>query len=77
WEACLRRAEKRLGGRVRLVTAGKSEACGNAQAAVFTQPVTGNPELELLPFLREQAVSVTTHRFGTPFDVAREVVAAL
>lgn len=77
WEACVSRAAARLGGRVRLVTARDNEACGNARAAVFTQPVTGNPELELLPFLREQAVSVTTHRFGTPFDVAREVVAAL
>ncbi len=77
WEACLQRAAERLGGRVRLVAAADSEAHGTADAAVFTQPVTGNPELELLPFLREQAVSVTTHRFGTPFDVAREVVAAL
>jgi RHH-type proline utilization regulon transcriptional repressor/proline dehydrogenase/delta 1-pyrroline-5-carboxylate dehydrogenase len=77
WEECLRGAAKRLGGRVRTVSVRESEACGNAQVAVFTQPVTGSPELELMPFLREQAVSVTTHRFGTPFDAAREVVAGL
>ncbi|PKQ17640.1 MAG: 1-pyrroline-5-carboxylate dehydrogenase [Actinobacteria bacterium HGW-Actinobacteria-8] len=77
WEACLERAANRLGGRITLVSGRGGDAYGNARVAVFTQPVTGNPELELLPFLREQAVSVTTHRFGTPFDVAREVVAGL
>ncbi len=77
WDACLGRAAKRLGGRVRVVAAAGSEVYGTAQVAVFAQPVTANPELEFLPFLREQAVSVTTHRFGTPFEVAREVVDAL
>jgi RHH-type proline utilization regulon transcriptional repressor/proline dehydrogenase/delta 1-pyrroline-5-carboxylate dehydrogenase len=28
--------------------------------------VTEAGRLELLPFLREQAVSITAHRFGTP-----------
>jgi RHH-type proline utilization regulon transcriptional repressor/proline dehydrogenase/delta 1-pyrroline-5-carboxylate dehydrogenase len=77
WDACLRRASKRLGGRVRVVAADSGDLYGNAQAAVFAHAVTANPDLELMPFLREQAVSVTTHRFGTPFDVAREVVATL
>ena len=77
WDACLQRAAKRLGGRVRVVAAAGNAVHGTAQVAVFAQPVTANPELELLPFLREQAVSITTHRFGTPFEVAREVADAL
>jgi RHH-type proline utilization regulon transcriptional repressor/proline dehydrogenase/delta 1-pyrroline-5-carboxylate dehydrogenase len=60
-----------------VVAADSGDLYGNAQAAVFAHAVTANPGLELMPFLREQAVSVTTHRFGTPFDVAREVVATL
>lgn len=34
--------------------------------AVYAQPVTEAGRLELLPFLHEQAVSITAHRFGTP-----------
>ena len=29
---------------------------------------------ELLPFLREQAVSITNHRFGTPLDLAADLL---
>lgn len=36
------------------------------EVAIFGQPVTASGRLELLPFLREQAVSVTAHRHGTP-----------
>ena len=32
--------------------------------------MTGNPHYELLPFVREQSVTVTAHRFGTPLDLA-------
>jgi RHH-type proline utilization regulon transcriptional repressor/proline dehydrogenase/delta 1-pyrroline-5-carboxylate dehydrogenase len=28
--------------------------------------VTGAGRIEMLPFLREQSVSITAHRFGTP-----------
>lgn len=37
---------------------------GDPAVAVFAQPVTPQGRLELLPFLREQAVSITAHRFG-------------
>ncbi|BDZ49286.1 hypothetical protein GCM10025867_15270 [Frondihabitans sucicola] len=39
---------------------------GDPSVAVFAAPVTPSPRLELLPFLREQAVTVTAHRFGNP-----------
>ncbi|NIJ05065.1 bifunctional proline dehydrogenase/L-glutamate gamma-semialdehyde dehydrogenase [Frigoribacterium faeni] len=39
---------------------------GDPAVAVFAAPVTPAGRLELLPFLREQAVSITAHRFGNP-----------
>ncbi len=38
---------------------------GDPAVAVHHRPVTGSDRLEMLPFLREQAVSMTAHRFGT------------
>jgi RHH-type proline utilization regulon transcriptional repressor/proline dehydrogenase/delta 1-pyrroline-5-carboxylate dehydrogenase len=38
---------------------------GRPDLAVFDGPVTAAGRIELLPFLREQAVSITAHRFGT------------
>jgi RHH-type proline utilization regulon transcriptional repressor/proline dehydrogenase/delta 1-pyrroline-5-carboxylate dehydrogenase len=58
------------GGRVRLIGADPSEVYratdGRPDVAVYAQPVTEAGRVELLPFLREQAVSITAHRFGTP-----------
>ncbi len=39
---------------------------GDASVAVYDQPVTTSGRLEMLPFLREQAVSITAHRYGNP-----------
>ena len=39
---------------------------GSTQVAVYDQPVTTEGRIELLPFLREQAISITAHRFGRP-----------
>ena len=56
--------------RVRLVggdTAALTTAIGGRpDVAVYGEPVTEAGRIELLPFLREQAVSITAHRFGTP-----------
>ena len=43
---------------------------GSPDVALYTGAVTPCPHAELLPFLREQAVSITNHRFGTPLDLA-------
>jgi RHH-type proline utilization regulon transcriptional repressor/proline dehydrogenase/delta 1-pyrroline-5-carboxylate dehydrogenase len=60
----------RTGGRVRLLggsPAAVAEATGGSPAlAVYAGEVTRAGHVELLPFLREQAVSITAHRFGTP-----------
>ena len=39
---------------------------GRPDVAVHSGPVTESGRLELLPFLKEQAISITAHRFGTP-----------
>ncbi|MET0990203.1 MAG: aldehyde dehydrogenase family protein, partial [Glaciihabitans sp.] len=39
---------------------------GRPDLAVYANPVTESGRVELLPFLKEQAISITAHRFGTP-----------
>lgn len=39
---------------------------GSPDVAIYAGEVTPSGRVELLPFLREQAVSITAHRFGTP-----------
>ena len=56
--------------RVRLIGADASALSaavdGNPDIAIHAEPVTASGRIELLPFLREQAVSITAHRFGNP-----------
>ncbi|MGB4780164.1 hypothetical protein, partial [Microbacterium sp.] len=39
---------------------------GKPDVAVYGGEVVSAGRVELLPYLREQAVSITAHRFGTP-----------
>ena len=39
---------------------------GRPDVAVYANPVTEAGRVEMLPFLHEQAISITAHRFGTP-----------
>jgi RHH-type proline utilization regulon transcriptional repressor/proline dehydrogenase/delta 1-pyrroline-5-carboxylate dehydrogenase len=68
--AWLARAEKFDGGRIRLIggdfTALSAATGGRPDIAVYHGAVTQAGRIEMLPFLREQAVSITAHRFGTP-----------
>ena len=58
------------GTRIRLIGSGASQLAtalgGRPDVAVYANPVTEAGRVELLPFLHEQAVSITAHRFGTP-----------
>ena len=69
WSARLRHVAER-GGRIRLVGADLSAAAeatgGSPDVALYDNPVVSAGRVELLPFLREQSVCVTAHRFGTP-----------
>jgi RHH-type proline utilization regulon transcriptional repressor/proline dehydrogenase/delta 1-pyrroline-5-carboxylate dehydrogenase len=70
WHATL---ASRPAGRIRLVGQGGGSASaayvaagGRPDLAIYDHPVTEAGRIELLPFLHEQAVSITAHRFGTP-----------
>ena len=39
---------------------------GSVDIAIWSGPVTTSGRIELLPFLHEQAISITAHRFGNP-----------
>ncbi|WP_074690426.1 bifunctional proline dehydrogenase/L-glutamate gamma-semialdehyde dehydrogenase [Leucobacter chromiiresistens] len=63
------------GARVRIVAGPSREAVarevaraagGKPDIAVYGGPVVAAGRVEMLPHLREQAVSITAHRFGTP-----------
>ncbi len=68
--ATLAGAGKLSGGRIRLLggdaTALAEATGGRPDLAIYGHPVTEAGRVELLPFLHEQAVSITAHRFGTP-----------
>jgi RHH-type proline utilization regulon transcriptional repressor/proline dehydrogenase/delta 1-pyrroline-5-carboxylate dehydrogenase len=68
--AFLRRSAEGLPARIRLVggdpLALATALGGSPDVAVWSGPVTGAGRIEMLPFLREQSVSITAHRFGTP-----------
>nr|WP_188219131.1 bifunctional proline dehydrogenase/L-glutamate gamma-semialdehyde dehydrogenase [Microcella alkalica] len=46
---------------------------GDPDVALWSGPVTTAGRVELLPFLREQSVSVTAHRFGNPYPALAEL----
>ncbi|GAA4048753.1 proline dehydrogenase family protein [Arthrobacter methylotrophus] len=58
------------GGRIRLIggdsTALSAATGGRPDVAIYHGTVTPAGRIEMLPFLHEQAISITAHRFGTP-----------
>ncbi|TXK19956.1 proline dehydrogenase family protein [Homoserinibacter sp. GY 40078] len=68
--AFVREAARLRDTRIRLIGGRADELLtslgGRPDIAVYDGPVTESGRVELLPFLREQAVSITAHRFGTP-----------
>ncbi|MEW2459133.1 bifunctional proline dehydrogenase/L-glutamate gamma-semialdehyde dehydrogenase [Microbacterium sp. NPDC047426] len=47
---------------------------GSPDVAVWSHAVTGAGRVEILPFLHEQAVSITNHRFGNPTSLSDGVI---
>lgn len=60
----------REGGRIRVLGGSRADVAaqtgGSPAVALYTGPVVSAGRVELLTFLREQAVSISAHRFGTP-----------
>ncbi|MET4095987.1 bifunctional proline dehydrogenase/L-glutamate gamma-semialdehyde dehydrogenase [Arthrobacter sp. UYCu712] len=70
----LAEAGRLSGGRIRLI-GGDPKALaeatgGRPDLAIYFHPVTEAGRVELLPFLHEQAISITAHRFGTPNHIS-------
>ncbi len=69
-DAWLASASRIKDSRVRLVGGGHTELAtalgGSPDVALFSDEVTEAGRIELLPFLREQAIAITAHRFGNP-----------
>jgi RHH-type proline utilization regulon transcriptional repressor/proline dehydrogenase/delta 1-pyrroline-5-carboxylate dehydrogenase len=72
WHARAGSGEAKL-SRVRLLGGSSLEGSalatvlgGNPDVAIYAAPVTASGRIELLPFLREQSISITAHRFGNP-----------
>lgn len=63
--------------RVRVVGVVEPKLLGHADLAVYDAPVSAVPRLEILPFVHEQAISITMHRYGEPFGPAAELVRSL
>jgi RHH-type proline utilization regulon transcriptional repressor/proline dehydrogenase/delta 1-pyrroline-5-carboxylate dehydrogenase len=64
--------------RIRLI-GGDATALARALAdridvAVFSELVTASGRVELLPFVKEQAISITNHRFGSPTGLSAGVI---
>ncbi|WP_158867631.1 proline dehydrogenase family protein [Leifsonia sp. AG29] len=47
---------------------------GSPDVAVYSGPVTPSGRIEVLPFVHEQAISVTNHRFGNPTKLSEGVI---
>ncbi len=47
---------------------------GDLRVAVWDGPATAAARVEALPFLREQAVSITNHRYGNPTAITANVL---
>ncbi|WP_284329484.1 hypothetical protein [Demequina litorisediminis] len=63
-------------GRLRIIGAVEPGVRGHADVAVYSAAPTAS-WLDVLPFVREQAVSITAHRYGTPHPPSGRIGAAL
>ena len=65
-------------GRVRLIGDRAASVTavtdGRPDLAVYDNPVTEAGRIEILPFVKEQAVSITAHRFGTPNHLTDDLI---
>lgn len=63
-----------LDGAAAAATALLTALGGSPDIAVYSHPVTQAGRVEVLPFLREQAISITAHRFGNPSTLSEGVI---
>ncbi|MCI6410558.1 hypothetical protein, partial [Schaalia hyovaginalis] len=77
--ASLKRKGIALDERIRLIgedgDALRSALDGSIDLAVWDAPVTAAGRIEILPFVHEQAISITNHRFGNRTPLSTQVLA--
>jgi RHH-type proline utilization regulon transcriptional repressor/proline dehydrogenase/delta 1-pyrroline-5-carboxylate dehydrogenase len=73
FEASLRGRPRRVRmlGQIQEISSGSSLA--HPDVALYSDPATESGRIELLPYFKEQAVSVTAHRFGNPVKFVKEL----
>lgn len=78
WTARVARLARTGRARIRLigtnVLATTQAAGGSPEIAVYGSDVVSAGRVELLTFLREQAVSITAHRYGTPNQLSDALI---
>ncbi|WP_026555858.1 bifunctional proline dehydrogenase/L-glutamate gamma-semialdehyde dehydrogenase [Arthrobacter sp. 35W] len=76
--AYLAAAARRGAGRIRLLGGDASALYtatnGRPDVAIYAGEATEAGRIEMLPFLHEQAVSITAHRFGTPNHLSDDLI---
>ncbi len=67
-DAWIERIREERPARIRLVDGIAADVAtaldGDPDVAIHASPATGSGRVELLPFLREQSISITNHRYG-------------
>jgi RHH-type proline utilization regulon transcriptional repressor/proline dehydrogenase/delta 1-pyrroline-5-carboxylate dehydrogenase len=72
------RVSNRRNQRVRMVgELAVASVPANPDIAIFSSAVTASGRIELLPYFREQAISITAHRFGNQIDLPSDVLRAI
>lgn len=78
FKARIARADLDFDGRIRQLGANADDpdtlVASSTSVSVWDGPATGAARVEILPFVHEQAVSITTHRFGTPSTIVDGVL---
>lgn len=65
-------------GRIRII--GEKQAAvaaaidGSVDVAIWDHPVTYSVRVEMIPFLHEQAIALTNHRFGDPTPITKNLL---
>ena len=65
-------------GRIRIIGETRTKVAeaidGSVDIAIWDHPVTYSGRVEMIPFLHEQAVALTNHRFGDPTPITKGIL---
>ena len=73
FEASLKKRPRRVRMVGRIHEISQDSALASPDVALYAEPTTEAGRIELLPYFKEQAVSVTAHRFGNPVKFVKDL----